>query len=549
MTAHLNRRRFLRLGALGGVVLACDGMLASCRMISEIAQGDGGKNANAAGPSEPKVQSAGEAEPDLEITLKATHAGVPLFSGTPTQVWRYEASVTRGSLESVQSLPENYVGPIIRVRKGQRLRITFVNDLPDPRHASIIHWHGLHLPEEMDAHPRYVVSPGQTYTYDFTVTDRAGTYWFHPHPDMLTGPQVYRGLAGLFIVTDDEEDQLALPSGAQDVPLVIQDRTFDSRNQLVYLGNGMGGMGGMMTRTMGFLGQQVLVNGRPDFVLDATTRAYRLRLLNGSNSRIYKLAWSDGTPLTVIGTDGGLLETPAQRRYVMLAPGERVELWADWSGRRVGDQIALESLGFEGAESGGMPGMMMGGGNAPPLGAPMSVLKVRLARQDQETLRLPEKLSSVNRHRLEDAVNRAAPRQFVLSLRGMQWLINGRTFKMNEAAEDEVVKLDTTEVWEFINARNPGQMMDSDGMAHPIHLHGVQFNVLERQVLPELQAGWDTVREGYVDEGWKDTVMLMTGERVKLLVRFTDFTGDFVYHCHNLEHEDGGMMRNYRVKA
>jgi FtsP/CotA-like multicopper oxidase with cupredoxin domain len=302
----------------------------------------------------------------------------------------------------------------------------------------------------------------------------------------------------------------------------------------------------MMARMMGFLGEQVLVNGRPDFVLDAATRAYRLRLLNGSNSRIYKLAWSDGAPLVVLGTDGGLLETSVERRYVMLAPGERVELCADWSGRRVGDEIALESLRFEGAESDAMP--MMGASDAPLLGAPMAVMKVRIARQEQETLSLPQQLSTIVRHKLEDAVNRDAPRQFVISLRGMQWLINGRVFEMDGVAEEEKVALDSTEVWEFVNARNPGHPMEPNGMAHPLHIHGLQFNVIERQVLPELGAGYETVREGYVDGGWKDTLMVMPGERVKLLLRFADFTGDFVYHCHNLEHEDSGMMRNYRVE-
>ena len=170
---------------------------------------------------------------------------------------------------------------------------------------------------------------------------------------------------------------------------------------------------------------------------------------------------------------------------------------------------------------------MMGGRSAPPLGTPMTVMKVRIARQDQEALPLPPRLSSIVRHKLEDAVNHDAPRQFVISLQGMQWLINGRVFEMDEVAEGERVALDSTEVWEFVNARNPGHPMEPNGMAHPLHIHGLQFNVLERQVSPELGAGYDTVREGYVDDGWKDTIMVMPGERVKVLLRFADFTGDF----------------------
>jgi FtsP/CotA-like multicopper oxidase with cupredoxin domain len=126
--------------------------------------------------------------------------------------------------------------------------------------------------------------------------------------------------------------------------------------------------------------------------------------------------------------------------------------------------------------------------------------------------------------------------------------MNGRQFG-NDIAPGEQVKLNTTEVWEFVNALNLGEMMDPLGMAHPIHLHGVRFQVIGRSVLPELREGFDAVREGYLDEGWKDTFMMMPGERVKLLMQFKDFTGRFVYHCHNLEHEDQGLMRNYEVKS
>ena len=134
------------------------------------------------------------------------------------------------------------------------------------------------------------------------------------------------------------------------------------------------------------------------------------------------------------------------------------------------------------------------------------------------------------------------------TLSGMQWLINGHTFGMDAVADDEIVKLGTTEVWEFINEKNPGQMMDANGMPHPFHVHGVQFNVIERMALPDLRPLADAVRAGYVDGGWKDTVLLMPGERVKLLMGFANI-GTFVFHCHNLEHEDAGMMRNYQVRA
>ena len=130
------------------------------------------------------------------------------------------------------TLPDSYLGPILRVRQGQRVRVHFTNELTEP---TIVHWHGLLVPAEMDGHPSYAIDPGETYVYDFQVINRAGTYWFHPHPHGMTGGQVYRGLAGLFIVSDEEEAALALPPGEYDLPLVIQDRVFDDDNQMVYM--------------------------------------------------------------------------------------------------------------------------------------------------------------------------------------------------------------------------------------------------------------------------------------------------------------------------
>ena len=127
-------------------------------------------------------------------------------------------------------------------------------------------------------------------------------------------------------------------------------------------------------------------------------------------------------------------------------------------------------------------------------------------------------------------------------------LLNGRTFEMTATAPNEVVKLNTLEVWEFVNTSG-GMGMMGGGMAHPMHVHGLQFQVIERQVASQYRSAWESVSGGFVDEGWKDAVLLMPGERVKLLLKFEDFTGLYLYHCHNLEHEDMGLMRNYRVEA
>lgn len=525
-----NRRDVLRLFGVGATI-GVSGVLAACGSLVRIASPD---MTMQTAPSTTFV-------PDLDITLRAHARQIQILPGNTTTVWTYAGHVNAGDSAAVQAIPGSYLGPIIRARTGQHVRITFENQLPEADQSTIIHWHGMHTPAHNDGHAMSVIAPGEQVVYEFVVTDRAGTYWFHPHPHGKIGRQVMMGLAGLFLVSDDESDALALPRDAYDIPLIIQDRTFDADNQIVYGGN-------HMTQMMGFLGERILVNGQPDYVMALATRVYRLRLLNGSNSRIYKLAWANGMALTVIASDGGLLPAPVQRDFVMLAPGERVELWLDLRDMSIGSQMALLSESFTGAESADGMGMMSHD-NAPPLGSTLPILRIDITKTEPETLMLPTQLLPITRWQLADAVNVNNPRTVALTLNGMQWQLNGRSYEMDVVAADEVVKLNTLEVWQIRNELNPGQMMDANGMAHPIHIHGGQFQVLERTVLPELKAEWDAVRAGYVDDGWKDTVLVMPGERVTLLLQFRDYTGMYVYHCHNLEHEDAGMMRNYRVDA
>lgn len=459
---------------------------------------------------------------DVEIALKAVEGEAQIFSGKATRVWRYQGEVLSGPADSLQIVPDSYLGPIFNVKKGQRIRVYFTNKLSE---ESIVHWHGLHVPVESDGHPRLAIKPGETYIYEFTVLDRAGTYWYHPHPHGRTGVQAYAGLAGLFLINDDEESKLGLPSGDYDLPIVIQDRLFDSDNQLVYGGNGM------MDQMMGFLGNRILVNGQADFNLDVATRPYRLRLHNGSNSRIYKLGWDDGTPFKIIATDGGLLEESLDQQYITLAPAQRVEIWVDFSDRAVGDNLQLTNFPSE----------------APDGGSKFTILNVNVDRTENVSAPLPEKLTTITWHNEADAVNRRSPREFEMAMgMGMSWTLNGRTFEMDSVAKDETVKLGDLEVWEFANSAGGGMgMMGGMSLPHPMHIHGLQYQIIERSG----GEGWVSLNEGFVDKGWHDTVLVMPGERVKILLKFENFTGLYLYHCHNLEHEDMGMMRNYRVEA
>jgi FtsP/CotA-like multicopper oxidase with cupredoxin domain len=507
----INRRQFLYLAGAGALnLLNLNGMPFA-------------KNGTAS-------TKDGDFIPDLELSLTARPSEAKIFPGQPTTVWQYRGEVIKGDPAGLVNPEKSYLGPIIRARKNSKIRIHFGNDLPA---RSIIHWHGLHVPADMDGHPMYVIPTGDTFTYEFEVLNRAGTYWYHPHPHGRTGHQVYGGLAGLFLVRDDEEEKLDLPKGELDIPLVIQDRLFNDNNQLVYLPR-------RMRDTMtGMLGDTICVNGRPDFELSVSTRIYRLRILNGSNARIYKLAWSDGTPLTVIATDGGLLEKPVRKKYVVLGPAERIELWADFSKYPVGTSLELVSKYFEAAlqERAMGPRRGMTGGDKLPNGAPFSVLKIDVARKEEETRLLPDRLSVIERYQPRNTDNFENPRRFSFFMRHMNGLINGRTFRMQEVADDERIRLNSTELWELANdGSSMGMMMRP--MPHPVHLHGKQFQVIERS---------GALHSGYVDEGWKDTVLLMPGERAKIVTNFTDYKGMFLYHCHNLEHEDMGMMRNYLV--
>jgi FtsP/CotA-like multicopper oxidase with cupredoxin domain len=540
---RFSRRDFLRLLGLGSGALVLGGAASS--LLSGCSSPIGNSALIGSGNelvAPLKTEEVAYETPDVEIALKAIPAEAQILPGSPTKVWKYEGELIQGHSGALATLPDTYLGPSIRVKQGKNVRVHFTNGLTEP---SIIHWHGLHVPEAADGHPRFVINQGETYTYDFQVANRAGTYWYHPHPHGRTGPQAYYGLAGLFIIEDEEEKALGLPDGEFDIPLVIQDRQFDSNNQLVYSSNGM------MDQMTGFLGDEILVNGQPKFTLPVGTHAYRMRLLNGSNSRIYKLAWDDGTPLTVIGTDGGLLEKPSQRDYITLAPAERCELWVDFSQFPVGSEIKLRSLPFFGGNI--MGGGMMGGSRFPQ-GDRFTVLTVKVEKELSDTAVLPERLAVLNHHDPKDSSNRRSPREFDLAMNmGQGWTINGRTFEMTGVAREEIVKLNDLEIWQFNNlsgGMGMGRgMMGGMDLPHPMHIHGLQFQVLERKIHSAYKDAWNSVSAGYVDEGWKDTLLVMPGEQVKVLIKFEDFPGLYLYHCHNLEHEDMGMMRNYRVEV
>lgn len=526
---NLKRREFLRLGGASVFSIAV-GTLAACQANSVPSMLPTSTTGSPIQIDLVENASSNQSNTSiLEVTLTAVEESIAILADQTTQVWRYVGEVTAGDAAALTQDLTSYLGPTFHTRQGQRVRVTFKNELPVP---SGIHWHGLLVPERMDGHPRDHVAPGETYVYDFVVQNRAGTYWYHPHPDRTTGGQVYRGLAGLFIISDEEESSLVLPRGNQDISLVIQDRIFDAAGQFVYGGNDPvrgaaddGFYGNGHTQSMGMTGDQILVNGQPNYTVTTAAAPHRIRLLNGSNARTYVLAWSDQSPLTVIGTDGGLLEAPVERPYVILGPAERVELWADFSAANGDSEIALISYSLSG-------------------GDPFLVTRFALNQTIPENPSLPENLTRFVPLSVSDAINADNPRTFLLGATQVGWSINGRPFELEVIADDERVQYNTVEVWEFINDGSGGGML----MSHPMHIHGVQFRVIERQMEGADPQSWAAIRAGYVDEGWKDTVTVMAGERVKVLMRFEAHTGLYLLHCHLLEHEDFRMMRNFLIE-
>ncbi len=493
---------------------------------------------------------------DVEFDLYCRPSKVSILTGTETQVLQYSAVLKKGPKLTLSDIPGSYLGPIIRLQKGQKVRIVLHNDLSE---SSVTHWHGLHVPADMDGSPMYAIEPGATLVYEFEVLNRAGMNIYHPHPHEATARQVYQGLAGALFVHDEEEAKLELPSGEYEIPIVIQDRLFDEQNQLIYVRS-------KHQRMSGFYGNRILVNGRPDVKIDVASRAYRLRILNGSNARIYKLAWDDGTPITVIGVDGGLLEQPEVKTYVMLAPGERLDIWADFSGRNAGSQLVMRSLAFTGA----LPKMAERMGNMMhanqlPVGSDYPIFTVRVTKEVSDSPKLPAQLSSIPRYHINDVANPEKPVPIAISESPMAMLLNGRAYADHDVQDFERIKLNTLQLIEIFHApggmgmgmgmgmrHNSGSMGMMGGMmsmAHPIHLHGQQFQIISRSISSDKAADYETVRHGFIESGLKDTVLVMPGENVRIIKPFQDFKGLFMYHCHNLEHEDMGMMREFSVEV
>ncbi|MFE9969572.1 multicopper oxidase family protein [Streptomyces hirsutus] len=449
--------------------------------------------------------------------VRAHTATVEILPGVRTEIFGYNGT---------------FPGPTFRVRKGRTAVVRTTNDLPVP---IVTHLHGGKTPATSDGYPTDLVLPTSgwkaaahqhhsglamegvtaegTRSYTYPNAQRAATLWYHDHRMDFTGPQVWRGLAGLYLVHDEEEDALPLPKDDRDLPVMIMDRAFESDGSLAYpsidptLKNTPGVTGDAHN---GMEGDVVLVNGVPWPRLAVKGARYRLRLVNASNARRYRVKLDpepdSGEPFTLIGSDGGLLAGPQEMDSLYLVPGERFDVVVDFGKYKPGTKITMKNSLGDGSTS--------------------EIMQFVVGEKITDNTSVPSRLSTVERL---DPAKAVRTRSFTLGRdrEDGHWVykINGHPFSTDRSWAD--VKRGEVEIWEFTSTTH-----------HPIHLHLSPFQVYKRggstDVNPE-------------DVGLKDTARMAPNEKLSLLVRFDDHTGKFVFHCHNLEHEDMAMMANFTV--
>ncbi|WP_026412558.1 multicopper oxidase family protein [Actinomadura oligospora] len=457
-----------------------------------------------------------------EITQRETTA--ELLPGVRTGLWTYDGT---------------FPGPTIEARRGRPVTVRHRNELPVP---TVVHLHGGRTPATSDGYPTDLVLPenwqaGQhgmsgmhmstanpmkdpravesrlTRDYTFPTDQRPTMLWYHDHRMDFTAPAIWRGLAGLHIIRDDAEEALGLPTGPRELPLAITDRAFNADGSLHYpsVDKTLRDKPGVQEEYLaGVLGDVILVNGAPWPVHEVDAARHRLRILNASNARHFELeaVTDDGRrlPLTQIGADQGLLATPVTHRTLPMAPAERYDVVIDFGTIKVGTRVRLR--------------------NRLGKGRTREVMAFQVARQAKDDSRVPRTLSTdlptwrrAEATRVRDFSFRAGRMNG-----GHGWLIGGKPFEPSRT--DVTVRLGATEIWRLVA-----------DVHHPVHLHLVGFKILTR--------GGRTPRPQ--DAGLKDTISLSPGETAEIITRFDGYRGRYLFHCHNAEHEDMGMMANLEV--
>ncbi|WP_166174982.1 multicopper oxidase family protein [Rubrobacter tropicus] len=510
----VTRREALKLGLLGsaGLLLPLERTLGSRRS----ARAAGGFESPRRPPFEadlaiPPVIDARRGE---SIRLDARVGRQEIIPGITTPIWGYEGVSP---------------GPTILARKGIPVNATFVNNLPaagDPGNIIIpeelgrrslseivVHLHGVNTDAPHDGHPLFTFPSGESFEYFWPNNDfqRPATLWYHDHAIHATSQQVYRGLAGFYVLTDELEERLNLPDGEFDVGLKIQDVIIDKSGLLVYANEGFKGVEGDV----------VTVNGRQQPRFEVARGKYRFRILNGSDAREYRLALSDDSVFHVIGSDHGLLPAPEPTRRLHVAPAERYEVVIDFARYQPGTRIVLQNRLDE-------PQDRRLEDRFDPRLPTSRVMAFDVTRRQGFTAPIPARLRPLADPTGVPTPARAArTRNWEFDRQDGFWSINGRQFAPGRV--DARPRLGTSEIWRFVNP--------AGGWVHPIHPHLVRFLILDLKGRPR--------RPG--ESGWKDTVWLGPNVTARVLMEFRNFAGRYVMHCHNVSHEDHDMMTQFET--
>lgn len=431
-----------------------------------------------------------------------------------------------GNMTNTMGVNGDILGPTLILNRFQNVTLNVNNELGEP---STIHWHGMHVAPENDGGPHIVIPASTTWSPSFQVLDHASTYWYHPHLHMNTNKHVQKGIAGMIIVRDAEEQILSLPRkyGVDDFPVVVQSKAFDSNNQIII---------------ESALDSTILVNGTIDPFLDVPAQWIRLRLLNGSSERYYNFGFTGNLSFQQIGSDGGLLDAPVSMSRLQLAPGERAEIVIDLSALQ-GQSLFLQSFGSElpsaiyGAAQPGMgAGQTIPDYSSNPLnGNDFNVLQLNIVAPTSDPVLTISSTLTSNTPWLETEAN--ITRSLLLEPETMgptaiegPFLINNTSFDMEVI--NYIIPYDNIEIWSITNQSPIG---------HPFHMHDINFYILDINGVPPPS----NLR------GRKDVIHIPAGGgNVRFITKFEDFTNDtlpYMYHCHILTHEDGGMMGQFVV--
>ena len=400
-----------------------------------------------------------------------------------------------GTATNTYGINGTYLGPTLVMYNGSEVSVNYANQLSE---TITMHSHGMHVPARMDGTAHQPIAAGANWSARYSVNQKACTNWYHPHTMDNTARQVYQGLAGLIIIEDNESQALNLPKryGVDDIPLVLQDKFFDN-GQIDYNPSRQQVM-------RGYVGDTFIANGAIEPTLDVEAKEIRFRILNGSNSSVYELGFSDGRTFQQIATDNGFLEAPVSINRLRLSPAERAEIVVDLSNAK--DQTIILNEYRHGKK----------------------FVTINVNKDATQSTTLPSRLTTLERLNPSSAVR---TRSFVLSGRMGNFEINGKSMDINRI--DERVSLGEVELWEITNTM---------GVDHNFHIHATHFMIVDRNGSASNIAA--------NERGYKDVVFVPANESVTVIVKMTDYRDSnvpYMYHCHFLEHEDRGMMGQFTV--